>query len=232
MMRIHLKKRDIFILSAIYLIVVCLIIWSNNASKDQKVIDTESVSIPDKFNPEYLNLFNQNAQKKLTAKFSFICKIRNPFCNADYDSMYRVIVYKIGSLKNFAISQKQGDVGEAGVFLNDNQKYFSLNISAKKLLPISNVYLITENFKTETLFKDDTFAYYYLPNGGFSVTYGPSNILDFYIEPYESVFAKDKLPKSILFIKQRNNLYFLMMFPIHKGNQLPKNLLLSLIKKT
>lgn len=229
MMRIHLKKRDIFILSAIYLIVVCLIIWSNNASKNQKFIDTESESIPGKFNPEYLNLFNQNAQKKLTRKFSFISKVRNPFCNTDYDSIYRMIVYKIGVLKNFAVSQKQGAPGEAGTFLNDNQKYFSLNINAKKLLQISHVYLITENFRTETLAKDDTIAYYYVPNGGFAITYGPSDMLDFFIKPYESFFADDNIPKSILFIKRDNNLYFLMMFPVHKGNQLPKNLLYSLI---
>jgi hypothetical protein len=66
-------------------------------------------------------------------------------------------------------------------------------------------------------------------NGGFAITYGPSDMLDFFIKPYESFFAGDNIPKSILFIKRDNNLFFLMMFPVHKGNQFPKNLLYSLI---
>ncbi|HEU5052660.1 MAG TPA: YcxB family protein [Hanamia sp.] len=235
------KKSNVIIpviIFSVLLTSICLyntFIWSNKDKLDFKEVSKEYVGYSNNFNREYVSLFTETAQKKLTDTGSFLSKVRNPFCNAVYDNKYNLLIYKIELAKDIqldtAIGNNHGAVGGEGTFLVDDLGYFNLDFRQGRVSPASEFLLTTVDPKTEVVLTNETAAYYFLPGGGFSVKYGKDSTTDFYVEDEASIFTQGKTPKSILFLKRNKSVYFLMMFPGSEDGKLPKDLLYLIVKK-
>lgn len=228
------KKYIIIISILIFVLVIFFFISPIHHSPQAKGtfsdLMREDEGVSDTLNCEYMDLFSESAKKRITNKFSHSTKVRNSFGNADYDTTYTIIIYKMqlahNSPVNEIINEKDSSVKPSNYISYgvDNQQYFELLFKAGKVNLISNILLTLDDNEAEVLLKCDSAAYYYLPKGVFSIKYGIDSAVDILI------FHTDNFAKSLMFLKRDNSLFFLMMFPIKQNAILPKNLLYSLIK--
>ena len=189
-----------------------------------------------KFDQEYLDLFSENAKRKFSDSSISLSRSRNSFGFLDYDSSYSIIIYKLKLSMQSSVSLmiKENYHGIDGTDYHTynvaDQSCFQLEFKPGKVDGISKLILTADDEGVKVIFKNDSSAYYYLPEGPFSVKYGADSVVDFFIKPKSTFNVEKKFPKSLLFLKRNNSLYFFMMAPLNEDKKISETLLYSLLK--
>jgi hypothetical protein len=230
-----MKLRYIIIGAAVIFICWLVFNYVHDVSHKFSGFFNEDQGISNTFSNEYLNLFSEQDQKKLSNRYSYSSALRSPFAIADYDSSYTIIIHKMPLGANLPvgtiIQDSNGAVKETTnlVYGVIDQTDFKLKYKSGGTKPVSKIFITFDEKNRETMLRNDSVLYYYLPKGAFSVRYGLDSAVDFYIESKEPFDAQSKLPKTLLFMKRNGSLFFFMMFPIKEDVKFPINLLYSML---
>jgi len=188
---------------------------------------------------EYLNLFNAQTQesKKLISKSTLSFKLRNAISYLNYDEDYSIEVTKINvnsSLifkKDIVEGHKKISGGFSGSEMSYHENNIFTNYRAISQDKASKIYLSLYGDSVRTVLKNDSVAYYYLKMEKAYVQYNLGGIYEIFAESDKKLFFFSKnRPVSLLFLKKRDSLYFLLLTTNDDNTKLDPDLLYKLVR--
>ena len=221
------RFKTIFLITFIIVIVyLAIAIYLNFKNSIYNPITTFSAPL------DYVNLFNNDARKKLVLKVNYVIKGRNPIALFDYEKKYSVLVYKLDASKDISLKNlvKQdihdnGGIGSGFTTLKTENLQISYTWDS---IPLIDEAIITFYGKyLATSFKNDKIISTSAYLKKFYLKYGKKKSLDIFIEKRES--NSIDLPTEIMTIKNGRSLYFVFAFGKEENTKIGPSLVLDLV---
>lgn len=211
------------------------VIFSRNSQKIVQANFLDGVRTVIVIPPDYLKLFRN--PKQLTFDRTIESKDRNPISQFDYEKDFRISVYRLDSPdgltlgKESRVTAKSSSQTEFFLFnVLDKFSKYDLVYRTGPQDKISSIYLNIDGDQTSELVKNDSLLYYYSQARSFYIKYKQDGVQDFFMGiKYENQREGVKIPIEVMFKKQGNNVYLIIMTSADSLNQLKPGALADLI---
>lgn len=225
------KKKYIIILLVLGILFYTIYFFANAIINDpnRKITITYSQS-------GYTNLFNQNAQQRLTLIESLSSRSRDTIAFLNYDNKYSIQVSRIRinpsfDLVNDIIMSHNKPKGNMGFTLPYTEHGFKILYKDSPSEPISQIYLSLFGDSIKIILKNDTIANYFLQLKNAYIQLDDQKNYDIYIKSKTRLFFfPSTVPINITFLKKNNFLYFLLLYSKDGTAEITSTLLYKLIQ--
>jgi hypothetical protein len=225
------KAGIIVVLALITIVIVYIVATLYNG---EKALTENPMEVHKGAPVDFVRLFKPDATKKILLHASVSFKNRNPFVSFIYDHRYNLEITRIDVDNRFKanvdiIDEKQKPDGNyPDTKFHVNESAFITNYNAISTERASKIYLYLQGNPVTVKTKNDSVASYYLTLERAYLQYQPKATFEFFAEPKSDITAGRKAV-SIMFVKQSDALFFLLLTPAVKGLDLNPNLLRSLL---
>jgi hypothetical protein len=231
-------KKILLILFFIYLVYLVF----NSTNKNLKAFKQElpnTFILPD----VYEKIIDTSCLKKIKVVKVHNNKNRNPIAFCSYDNNYSIAIYQISNFNNnlavedlINVSFEKIDDDFYGTFSGYKDTIFpyELFVNANQIQQKSNkIYLNLYGDSLQKINDERNIVCYSLNLKGFYIKYFNDDNVDMYLTTYEKSFFKQRyeIYSSILFVKNNENLFFLLMTPRSINTMMPPDLLYNIVVK-
>jgi hypothetical protein len=183
------------------------------------------------------NLIGEKYRDKLEVNEVYQSKIRNPVSLISFDKRYNLLIHKIhlsgnDSLNNFFHTEIKSVDRTTGVtyIVIDNNLFFQFQYKSEPIKAAQDIYLTLSGDSLQTVAKNDSIISYHLLCHNLSVRYAMKEPIDIFVIGKEKGLGTTiTIPIDILFLKQNENLYLLLMTPIDSKSSIEPDLLYNIV---
>lgn len=187
---------------------MCLLYFYHGSDYDPSV----SSSVP----PGYVGLFNDTAKKKMTFRFGYVSKGRNPVCIFSYERRYSVIMYKVNvpaskSIRDLMrpITTKQSHFFDS--YTKENVGRLDLSFYPHQIPAIDSIVFITfYGSRISNTFKNDSIASALVKLDRYDIGFGTKGEGDIFVT--RSDRRGNPIPTELIVVKSGNGLFFLFVY--------------------
>lgn len=183
----------------------------NNEIQQQKDDPEEfSQTVP----KDYLDLFKV---KGISFHESLTSKIRNPVSEFYFKKDYYIQVYKVDTSFFLSLDKITAEryipnpITTHALYITGTTNLpFDVNYKLKAQKPVSLIYLTLYGDQSHAIVKNDSMAYYHSTFENFSVKFNHESEQYIFSEVNDNYYGM-KFPLEIMFLKRKNNLYFILL---------------------
>jgi hypothetical protein len=184
---------------------------------------------------EFVSLFNSEARHRLRFKETWSSNSRASISFFTYGEKYELEMTEMG--RNFNTSLVTGVIesyvrpkGRIGIKIPAYKTEFTTNYKDPSSGPESKIYVSLIGDSTLTVLKDANIVEYYLKLEHIYVQYKPDGEFEISIDANTRAnLLKTEKPASVMFLRKKDSLYFLLLTSKDKTVKLPPGLLNSLV---
>ncbi len=183
-------------------------------------------------------IFNDKYKSKIKPDVLYRRKDRNPISVLIFDSTYKIVVYKIDSSRITSLSRQfHFSQQKDGITADETYQVFPLRgflvyyIYEPAKIRNEIYFTVSGNSLREGIRNDSVF-YCNLFCDNFSIRYEAKGPVDFVLkDPHDDMLGPTNLiiRTSLMFLKKKQDLYFIMMTPIKEGKTMSDDLLWQLL---